>query len=202
MAAGGPKSLALAARHADRVTYCLGPNPAMISLTPQQLDKAVADAGRPAGSVKLVSNTWFYLLRPGATWEDAVGNGFGSGPISSCTVSAADEPARQRARRRHRQVGQPGRYGRPGHPRVPLPADHACSSANAAHQVTGAPSGVHVVKEAAEARPSPLPRNLPPSPGQGSLTRRQTSGRAFRGLHSNFRFWLPSVSRGAISRPG
>ena len=89
-----PKSLALAARHADRVTYCLGPNPAMISLIPQQLDKAVADAGRPAGSVKLVSNTWFYLLRPGATWEDAVGNGFGSGPISSCIVSAADEPAR------------------------------------------------------------------------------------------------------------
>lgn len=56
----------------------------MIRLIRRQLDKAVADAGRPAGSVKLVSNTWFYLLRPGETWEDGVGNGFGSGPISSC----------------------------------------------------------------------------------------------------------------------
>jgi len=88
MAAGGPRSLALAAQHADYVSYCLGPNADMIRLIRRQLDKAVADAGRPAGSVKLVSNTWFYLLRPGETWEDGVDNGFGSGPISSCIVNA------------------------------------------------------------------------------------------------------------------
>ena len=88
MAAGGPKSLALAARHADHVTYCLGPDAGMIGLIRRELDKAVADAGRPPGSVKLVSNTWFYLQRPGESWEDGVENGFGSGPISSCIVNA------------------------------------------------------------------------------------------------------------------
>ena len=35
-----------------------------------------------------MSNTWFYQLRPGETWEDGVDNGFGSGPISSCIVNA------------------------------------------------------------------------------------------------------------------
>jgi len=89
MAAGGPKALALAAQQADRVTYCLGPNPDMIGLIRRLLDKAVADAGRPPGSVKLVSNTWFYQQRPGETWEDGVDNGFGSGPISSCLANAA-----------------------------------------------------------------------------------------------------------------
>jgi len=88
MAVGGPKGLALAARHADAITYCLGPNREMIRLVRNELDKAVAAAGRPPGSVKLVSNTWFYQLRPGETWEDGVDNGFGSGPISSCIVNA------------------------------------------------------------------------------------------------------------------
>jgi hypothetical protein len=40
--------------------------------------------------------------------------------------------------------------------------DKALTSANPAHQITGAPSGVHVVKEATEAGPTPLPRNLTP----------------------------------------
>ena len=80
MAVGGPKGLALAARHADAITYCLGPNREMIRLVRNELDKAVAAAGRPPGSVKLVSNTWFYQLRPGETWQDGVDNGFGSGP--------------------------------------------------------------------------------------------------------------------------
>ena len=88
MAVGGPKGLALAAQHADAITYCLGPNPDMIGLVRRELDKAVAAAGRPPGSVKLVSNTWFYQLRPGETWEDAVDKGFGSGPISSCIVNS------------------------------------------------------------------------------------------------------------------
>jgi alkanesulfonate monooxygenase SsuD/methylene tetrahydromethanopterin reductase-like flavin-dependent oxidoreductase (luciferase family) len=88
MAVGGPKGLALAARYADAITYCLGPNPEMIGVVRQALDKAVAAAGRPPGSVKLVSNTWFYQLRPGEDWRDAVDHGFGSGPISSCIVNA------------------------------------------------------------------------------------------------------------------
>ncbi|WP_433799944.1 LLM class flavin-dependent oxidoreductase [Actinomycetospora sp. CA-084318] len=88
-AAGGPKSLALAAKHADYVTYCLGPDPDMIGLVRRELDKAVADAGRPPGSVKLVGVSWFYLLQSGETWQDAVDHGFGSAPISSCLTNFA-----------------------------------------------------------------------------------------------------------------
>ncbi|MFJ9008585.1 LLM class flavin-dependent oxidoreductase [Streptomyces canus] len=86
-AAGGPKSLKLAARHADYVTYCLGPNPDMIRLVRRELDKAVAEAGRPPGSVKLIGVSWFYMLRSGETWHDAVENGFGSAPITSCLTN-------------------------------------------------------------------------------------------------------------------
>jgi alkanesulfonate monooxygenase SsuD/methylene tetrahydromethanopterin reductase-like flavin-dependent oxidoreductase (luciferase family) len=88
MSAGGPKGLKVAAKHADYVTYCLGPNPDMIGLVRRELDKAVADAGRPPGSVKLVALSWFYQLRDGETWEDGIDNGFGSGPISSCITNA------------------------------------------------------------------------------------------------------------------
>ena len=88
MSAGGPKGLKVAAKHADYVTYCLGPNPDMIGLVRRELDKAVAEAGRPPGSVKLVSLSWFYQLRDGETWEDGIDNGFGSGPISSCITNA------------------------------------------------------------------------------------------------------------------
>jgi alkanesulfonate monooxygenase SsuD/methylene tetrahydromethanopterin reductase-like flavin-dependent oxidoreductase (luciferase family) len=87
VAAGGPKGLHEAARYADAVVYCLGPNPDMIGLVRRELDKAVADAGRPAGSVKLVALTWFYELRNGETWEDGITQGFGSGPISSCLTN-------------------------------------------------------------------------------------------------------------------
>jgi alkanesulfonate monooxygenase SsuD/methylene tetrahydromethanopterin reductase-like flavin-dependent oxidoreductase (luciferase family) len=78
MAAGGPKGLKAVAALADAVVYCLGPQP----------DKAVAVAGRAPGSVKLISLTWFYLLRNGQTWEDAITERFGSGPISSCLTNA------------------------------------------------------------------------------------------------------------------
>lgn len=88
MAAGGPKGLKAAAAIADAVIYCLGPNPDMIKLVKSELAKAVAEAGRPAGSVKLISLTWFYQLRNGETWEDGITNGFGSGPISSCLTNA------------------------------------------------------------------------------------------------------------------
>src|SRR5690606_5532703 len=88
MACGGPKGLRLAGRYADAVIYCLGPNPDMIKLVRRELDKAVAEAGRPPGSVKLISLSWFYQLRNGETWEDAITNGFGSGPISSCITNS------------------------------------------------------------------------------------------------------------------
>jgi alkanesulfonate monooxygenase SsuD/methylene tetrahydromethanopterin reductase-like flavin-dependent oxidoreductase (luciferase family) len=88
MAAGGPKGLKAAAALADAVIYCLGPQPDMISLVKRELDKAVAEAGRPEGSVKLISLSWFYQLRNGETWEDGIDNGFGSGPISSCITNA------------------------------------------------------------------------------------------------------------------
>jgi alkanesulfonate monooxygenase SsuD/methylene tetrahydromethanopterin reductase-like flavin-dependent oxidoreductase (luciferase family) len=84
---GGPKGLPIAARHGDYMCYCLGPNPDMIRLVRRELDKAVADAGRPPGSVKIVATTWFYQLRNGETWEDGVDKGFGSGPISSCLTN-------------------------------------------------------------------------------------------------------------------
>jgi alkanesulfonate monooxygenase SsuD/methylene tetrahydromethanopterin reductase-like flavin-dependent oxidoreductase (luciferase family) len=88
MAAGGPKGLKIAAALADAVVYCLGPQPDMIKLVKRELDKAVADVGRPAGSVKLISLSWFYQLRNGETWEDGIDKGFGSGPISSCITNA------------------------------------------------------------------------------------------------------------------
>jgi alkanesulfonate monooxygenase SsuD/methylene tetrahydromethanopterin reductase-like flavin-dependent oxidoreductase (luciferase family) len=88
MAAGGPRGLKAAAALADAVVYCLGPQPDMIQLVRRELDKAVAEAGRPAGSVKLISLSWFYQLRDGETWEDAITEGFGSGPISSCLTNA------------------------------------------------------------------------------------------------------------------
>ena len=88
MSAGGPKGFAIAAKHADYMTYCLGPNPDMIGVVRRELDKAVAEAGRPPGSVKLVALSWFYQLRDGETWEDGVDHGFGSGPISSCITNA------------------------------------------------------------------------------------------------------------------
>ena len=71
------------------MTYCLGPNPDMIGVVRRELDKAVAEAGRPPGSVKLVALSWFYQLRPGETWEDGVDHGFGSGPISSASPTPA-----------------------------------------------------------------------------------------------------------------
>jgi alkanesulfonate monooxygenase SsuD/methylene tetrahydromethanopterin reductase-like flavin-dependent oxidoreductase (luciferase family) len=87
LSTGGPKGLQIAAETADAVAFCLGPDPELIRLVRNQLDKAVADAGRPPGSVKLVAVSWFYQLRDGEDWQDAIRNGFGSGPISSCLTN-------------------------------------------------------------------------------------------------------------------
>ncbi|MHA6793870.1 LLM class flavin-dependent oxidoreductase [Pseudonocardia bannensis] len=84
---GGPKGLKIAAEQADAVAFCLGPDPEMIKLVRSELDRAVAEAGRAPGSVKLIGVSWFYLLRNGETWVDAITKGFGSGPISSCLTN-------------------------------------------------------------------------------------------------------------------
>lgn len=89
VACGGPKGIKVAAKYADAIIYCLGPSPQMITLIKSEIDKAVAEAGRPAGSVKLISLSWFYKFQdPSQTWEDGIDYGFGSGPISSCLTNA------------------------------------------------------------------------------------------------------------------
>lgn len=89
VACGGPKGIKLAAKYADAIIYCLGPNVDMIKLIKSEIDKAVAEAGRPAGSVKLISLSWFYKFQEnGETWEDGIDKGFGSGPISSCITNS------------------------------------------------------------------------------------------------------------------
>ena len=60
----------------------------MIQLIRREIDKGVADAGRAPGSVKLAGLAWFYQLENGEDWQDAVDNGFGSGPISSCITNS------------------------------------------------------------------------------------------------------------------
>lgn len=83
IAAGGPKSIELAGRLADGVIYCLGPDPRLIRLVRQQIDAAAARAGRDPQSIKLIGLTWTYVLRPGEDFEEAITQGFGSGPLSS-----------------------------------------------------------------------------------------------------------------------
>nr|WP_275404113.1 LLM class flavin-dependent oxidoreductase [Pseudonocardia acidicola] len=78
IAAGGPKGVANAARYADALLYCAGPNPEFITLIRRELEKEVAAAGRAPGSVKLIGVTFFYRLRNGETWEDALTKGFGT----------------------------------------------------------------------------------------------------------------------------
>ena len=64
MSAGGPKGLAAAAKHADcRRSTASARTRDMIGVVRRELDKAVAEAGRAPGSVKLVALSWFYQLR-------------------------------------------------------------------------------------------------------------------------------------------
>lgn len=89
VSAGGPKSLAIAAKHADAVFYCLGPDPTLIRIVRDELDRHAIAAGRDPAEIKLSALTWFYAMRPGDTLEDAILKGFGSGPISSCLTNIA-----------------------------------------------------------------------------------------------------------------
>jgi alkanesulfonate monooxygenase SsuD/methylene tetrahydromethanopterin reductase-like flavin-dependent oxidoreductase (luciferase family) len=87
IAAGGPKGVANAARYADAILYCAGPNPDFIKLIRRELEKEVAAAGRAPGSVKLIGLTFFYQLRNGETWEDALTKGFGTTAPMGSTIS-------------------------------------------------------------------------------------------------------------------
>ncbi|MCW3000717.1 MAG: putative methylenetetrahydromethanopterin reductase [Conexibacter sp.] len=88
VAAGGPKSLAVAARTADVLVYCLGPDPTFIKVVREQFDAAVRDAGRNPKDVKLCATTWFYETQPGEGLSEAITQGFGSGPLSSCVTNS------------------------------------------------------------------------------------------------------------------
>ena len=88
VAAGGPRGLAMAARTADVVLYCLGPDPTLIRIVREHLDREIEAAGRRPEDVRLAALTWFYAMKPGDTFEDAVINGVGSSPISSCLTNA------------------------------------------------------------------------------------------------------------------
>ena len=83
-AAGGPRSLEMAARHADVLLYSLGPNPDLVRLVRRKLDEATDRAGRPPGSVKLAAFTHFSLVPKGQGLDEAIANGFGAAPLVAC----------------------------------------------------------------------------------------------------------------------
>ncbi|GAW48953.1 MULTISPECIES: LLM class flavin-dependent oxidoreductase [unclassified Nocardioides] len=87
VAAGGPKGLRNAARYADALIYCVGPNPNMIAMVRKELDRLVEEEGRSPGSVKLIGLTWFYESQPGETWEDALSKGFGTTAPMGSTIT-------------------------------------------------------------------------------------------------------------------
>ena len=87
IAAGGPKGLANAAKYADVLVYCVGPNVRMIKMVRAELDRLVEEAGRPPGSVKLIGLTWFYQAQPGDGWEDALTKGFGTTAPMASTIT-------------------------------------------------------------------------------------------------------------------
>lgn len=85
VSAGGPKSLQMAARHADVVLYSLGPNPELIGLVRGMLDDATEAAGRPRGSVKLAAFTHFHRSQdPQGGLDEAIEDGFGAAPLVAC----------------------------------------------------------------------------------------------------------------------
>jgi hypothetical protein len=88
VAAGGPKSLGVAARTADVLVYCLGPDPTFIKVVREQFDREVRAAGRDPKDVKLCATTWFYETQPGEGLSEAITQGFGSGPLSSCVTNS------------------------------------------------------------------------------------------------------------------
>jgi alkanesulfonate monooxygenase SsuD/methylene tetrahydromethanopterin reductase-like flavin-dependent oxidoreductase (luciferase family) len=80
-AVGGPKMLKSAAKYADAIIYCTGPDPTFISLVRRLIDEAAAEHGRDGKEIKLVCSSFFALRKTGDTVEDAMREGFGNGAV-------------------------------------------------------------------------------------------------------------------------
>jgi alkanesulfonate monooxygenase SsuD/methylene tetrahydromethanopterin reductase-like flavin-dependent oxidoreductase (luciferase family) len=86
-AAGGPKSIASAAAHADAIVYPTGTDPTFIRLVRRHVDEAAIAAGRKPEDVKLVGVTWYAERKKGDTVADAMRNGFGNGAVISADTN-------------------------------------------------------------------------------------------------------------------
>jgi alkanesulfonate monooxygenase SsuD/methylene tetrahydromethanopterin reductase-like flavin-dependent oxidoreductase (luciferase family) len=84
VAAGGPKSLDVAARTGDGVVYSMGCNESLVKLVRREIDASAKSAGRDPSSVKLISLVWWRFRRKGESLADAVRGGLGSALISTC----------------------------------------------------------------------------------------------------------------------
>lgn len=88
-ATGGPRSIEIAAKHADVILHAFGGNcPPLLSLIRELVDDAAREAGRDPDDIELWSWIWFYQNDPGEDREDAIKNGFGTGPINSAITEA------------------------------------------------------------------------------------------------------------------
>jgi len=88
-ATGGPKSIEIAAKHADVVMHAFGGNsPELLKLIREMIDESAREAGRNPDDIELWSWIWFYQTRPGEGTEAAIKNGFGTGPINSAITEA------------------------------------------------------------------------------------------------------------------
>ena len=82
-AVGGPKAMKVAAKYADYVVYCLGPDENLTRLVRDTLDREARAVGRDPSEIKLVGLTWWYNAQPGEGVAEAIANGFGNGPVVS-----------------------------------------------------------------------------------------------------------------------
>jgi alkanesulfonate monooxygenase SsuD/methylene tetrahydromethanopterin reductase-like flavin-dependent oxidoreductase (luciferase family) len=88
-ATGGPKSIEIAAKHADVIMHAYGGNcPEMLKLIRELIDDAAREAGRAPDEIQLWSWIWFYQTRRGEGRKEAIKNGFGTGPINSAITEA------------------------------------------------------------------------------------------------------------------
>lgn len=88
-ATGGPKSIEIAAKHADVIVHAFGGNcPELLGLIRELVDESAREAGRDPDEIELWSWIWFYQTRRGEGREQAIKNGFGTGPINSAITEA------------------------------------------------------------------------------------------------------------------
>lgn len=83
-AVGGPRAMKVAAKYADYVVYCVGPEGKdLIRLVRSTLDEEARAVGRDPSEIKLVGLTWWYNEQPGDGLSEAINNGFGNGAVIS-----------------------------------------------------------------------------------------------------------------------